>query len=164
MKLNRRLVVASTIVASTIGILALGASVPAALASPGSGLTVATLATANLDHAVHANSDQIRLRTKESTVIRVQNLVFAAGAKTGWHHHPGVIVVAVQSGAVTVWDSDCNSTTYGPGLPSGSAFTESGDEAIQVTSSGGASVYATHIVPQVDPPQFRIEDDARSCG
>lgn len=159
MKLSRR-----QVVASTIGILALGASVPVAFASPGSGLTVTTLATANLDHAVHANSDHIRLHTKDATVIRVQNLVFAAGAKTGWHHHPGVIVVAVASGAVTVWDSHCNSMTYGPASPSGSAFTESGDKDLQVTSSGGASVYATYIVPQVDPPEFRIEDDARSCG
>jgi hypothetical protein len=151
------------IVASTIGILALAATMPVALASPGSGLTVVTLATADLDDTVHANSGDIRLRTKEATVIRVQNLVFAAGAKTGWHHHPGVIVVAVQSGAVTVWNSDCTSTTYGPGLPSGSAFTESGDEDLQVTSSAGASVYATYIVPQVDPPEFRIEGDDRSC-
>ncbi len=157
MKLSR------PIVASAIGLFALGASMPVALASPGSGLTVNTLVTANLDHAVHAKSDHIRVHTKGSTVIRVQNLVFAAGAKTGWHHHPGVIVVAVASGAVTVWDSHCKSTTYGPAMPDGAAFTESGDEDIQVTSSGGASVYATYIVPQVDPPEFRIEADARSC-
>jgi hypothetical protein len=158
MKLSRRYVVAAI-----VGILAIGASMPVALASPGSGLTVTTLATADVDHSVHANSDHIRLRTKAPTVIRVQNLVFAAGARTGWHHHPGVIVVAVQSGAVTVWDSDCMSTTYGPGLPSGSAFTESGDEDLQVTSSAGASVYATYIVPQGDPPEFRIEADDRTC-
>ncbi len=159
MKLSRR-----HVVASTITVLALGASMPMALASPGSGLTVTTLATANLDHSVNAHSDHIRLRTKGSTVIRVQNLVFAAGAKTGWHHHPGVILVAVQSGAVTVWDSRCNSTTYGPASPSGAAFTESGDDDLQVTSSAGASVFATYIVPQVDPPEFRIEADARACG
>jgi hypothetical protein len=158
MKLRRR-----HLVISTIGILALGASMPVALASPGTGLTVTTLATADLDHAVHANSDHIRVLTKNSTVIRVQNLVFAAGAKTGWHHHPGVIIVAVASGAVTVWDSHCKSTTYGPAMPSGAAFTESGDEDLQVTSTGGASVYATYIVPQFDPPEFRIEADARSC-
>lgn len=158
MQLRRR-----HVIASTIAILALGASAPLALASPGSGLTVTTLATANLDHAIHANSDHIRVHTKGSTIVRVQNLVFSAGAKTGWHHHPGVIVVAVASGAVTVWDSHCNSKTYGPALPDGAAFTESGDDNLQVTSSTGASVYATYIVPQVDPPEFRIEADPPSC-
>jgi hypothetical protein len=103
------------------------------------------------------------VHTKRGTSVRVQNLVFAAGAKTGWHHHPGVVIVAVQSGAVTVWHSNCHSTTYGPAMVSGAAFTESGDEDLQVTSSGGASVYATFIVPQADPPEFRIEADARSC-
>lgn len=158
MKLNRR-----HVLASTIGILALGASMSVALASPGSGLTVKTLVTANLDHALHANADHIRVHTKGSTVIRVQNIIFTTGAKTGWHHHPGVVVVAVESGTVTVWDSHCNSTTYGPGMPSGAAFSESGDEDLQVTSSAGASVYATFIVPQADPVEFRIEADARSC-
>ncbi len=158
MKLNRR-----HVVASSIGIIVLGASMPVAFASPGTGLTSTILVTANLDHPVHAQSDHIRVHTKAATIIRVQNLVFAAGAKTGWHHHPGVIVVAVASGAVTVWDSHCHSTTYGPAMPDGAAFTESGDEDLQVTSNEGASVYATYIVPQVDPPEFRIEAAARSC-
>jgi hypothetical protein len=70
----------------------------------------------------------------------------------------------VQSGAVTVLDSDCNSKTYGPGLPNGSAFTESGDEALEVqnaSNSASATVYATVVVPDGAP--FRIEDDAVVC-
>ncbi len=150
-------------VTATIGILAIAALTPAALASPGAGLTVTTLATANLDHPVRAHADRIALRTKAPTIVRVQNLVFAPGAVTGWHHHPGVVLVAVASGSVMVWNSRCESTTYGPGSPAGSAFTESGDEALQVTSPGGASVFATYIVPRVDPPEFRIEADAPDC-
>ena len=152
------------VVAMTIGVLVLGASTPPiALASPGAGLMVTTLATANLNQTVHADADRIRLRTKTPTVVRVQNIVFTAGARTGWHHHPGVVIVAVQSGVVTVWDADCNPTNYGAGQSAGAAFTESGDEIIEVTSAGGASVYATYIVPPVDPTVFRIEADVPSC-
>lgn len=151
------------VVTATIGLLAISAVTPPALASPGAGLTIQTLATAHLDHPVNLHADGIKLRTKDSTIVRVQNIVFAPGAVTGWHHHPGMVLVAVASGSVTVWDSDCTSTTYGPASPAGAAFTESGDEALQVTSAQGASVYATYVVPNVDPPQFRIEADAPAC-
>lgn len=159
MKITRR-----HVVATGVAILAIGPSAAPALASPGTGLTVMTLATANLEHKVHLDADRIKLRTKAPTIVRMQNLVLAAGARTGWHHHPGIVLVAVQSGAVTVWDSECNSTTYGPGQPAGAAFTESGDEPLEVTSSHGASVYATYLVPKVDPPEFRIESDPLPCS
>ena len=152
------------VIAMTIGILVLGASTPPiALASSGSGLTVDTRVTANLNQAVHADADRIKLRTKAPTLVRVQNIVFAAGARTGWHHHPGIVVVAVQSGVVTVMDADCNTTNYGAGQPAGAVFVESGHEIIEVTSAGGASVYATYIVPAVEPAAFRVEADIPSC-
>jgi hypothetical protein len=72
--------------------------------------------------------------------------------------------VAVESGAVTLWQSDCSSTTYGPGLPDGAVFAEGGDEPVQATSAGGATVYVTYVAPSADPPVFRIEDDAVSCS
>jgi quercetin dioxygenase-like cupin family protein len=148
------------LVAAVIGIGAV------ALGLPGSGVTSTTLVTANFDQTVHMNSDGVKIQTKDATDVRVQRLDFAAGAYSGWHHHPGIIVVAVASGAVTLWDSDCNSETYGPGLPSGSVFAEGGDHAVQATSTNGATVYVTYVAPSADPPVFRIEDDlpADHCG
>ena len=158
MKLKRR-----HVVAAILGIAAAGTIAPIALAAPGTGLTPTTFVTATLDDAVRAHSDGIKLRTKEATDVRVQRLVLAAGARTGWHHHPGLVIVAVEAGAVSVMDSDCNTIIYGPGQPAGSAFTESGDEALQVTSPDGATVYATYLVPHAVPPVVRIEADAPSC-
>lgn len=159
MMLTRRHVVSATVLT-----LVLGASTPAAFGSPGTGLTVTTLVTANLNHTIEANGDRIQLRTNVPATVRVQNIVFAPHGRTGWHHHPGIVIVAVQSGVVTVWDSECNPTTYGPGAPAGAVFTESGDERLQVTSGDEpASVYATYIVPQVEPTTFRIEAEAPSC-
>ena len=122
MKLNRRHVFAATVGVAVIGTLA-----AVALGSPGSGVTTTNFVTANFDHAVHLNSDRVKFQTKDATDVRVQKLVFAAGAYSGWHHHPGMLLVAVESGAVTLWDSDCNSETYGPGLANGAVFAEGGD-------------------------------------
>lgn len=158
MKLNRMYAVAVA-----VGVVAMGTITPEALASPGSGLTVTTLVTSKLDTKVRLRTDRIRFETKGPTDIRVQNLVFTAGAVTGWHHHPGIVLVAVQSGAVTLWDAECHPQTYGPGLPNGAVFTESGDDPGQVTSENGASVYATFVVPRAEPPVFRVEHDPPPC-
>jgi hypothetical protein len=162
MKLTRvRLLAVGVVVAGLAGAAVLA---PAAFGSPGSGFTVTTLVTADLDHTVQVNSDGVKLQTKEPTDVRVQRFDFQAGSFTGWHHHPGVVIIAIESGSLTFWDSECNATTYGPGLATGAVLTESGDEPGQVTSANGATSYVTYIAPSADPPVFRIEDNPPPCA
>ena len=151
-------------IAWTVGVVVIGTLAAVALGSAGSGVTSTTLVTANFDKTVHVNSDRVKFQTKDPTDVRVQKLVFAAGAYSGWHHHPGIVVVAVESGAVTLWDSDCTLKTYGPGLPNGGVFVEGGDDPVQATSASGATVYVTYVAPNANPPVFRIEDDPPPCA
>lgn len=151
-------------IAATVGVAVIGTLAAAvALGSMGFGTTSTNLVTADFDHKVQLNSDRVKFQTKGATDVRVQRIVFSAGSFSGWHHHPGFILVAVESGAVTLWQSDCSSTTYGPGLPDGAVFAEGGDAPVQATSAGGATVYVTYVAPSADPPVFRIEDDVVSC-
>ena len=159
MKLNRK-----HVLAATVGAVAIGSLGPAAIASPPSGFTPTNLVRADLDTRVRLNSDRIKFQTKDPTDVLVQKIVIDPGGSSGWHHHPGMVLVAVQSGSVTVWDSNCRRTTYGPGLPHGSVFVESGDEPGLVTSAAGATSYATLVAPNANPPVFRIEDDAPPCA
>ena len=149
--------------ATTVGVAVIGTLAAVALGSPGRGVTITTLVTADFDHKVHLNSDRVKFQTKGRTDVRIQKLVFAPGGYSGWHHHPGVVIVAVESGALTLWEADCSSKTYGPGLPNGAVFAEGGDAPQQVTTAGGATVYATFVAPSHDPPVTRLEDDAVSC-
>jgi hypothetical protein len=144
-----------------LGVVLVGTAAAVAVASPSSGLTSTIFVTADLAQDVHLNSDKVKFQTKGPTDVRVQKLDFAAGAFSGWHHHPGMVIVAVQSGAVTLTHADCNSVTYGPGLPAGSVFVESGDEPAQATSATGATVYVTYVAP--DGAGFRLEDDPVTC-
>jgi hypothetical protein len=128
--------------------------------------TTTPLATGNLANVVKLNSDRVKFQTKDSTYVRVQRIVFAANSFSGWHHHPGIVIATVESGAVTFTHSDCSSKTYGPGLPNGAVFVEGGDDAGQASSAGGATTYATFVAPNdgpVTPTTFRIEDDPVSC-
>ncbi len=151
-------------IAVTLGVALIGMLGAVALASPGSGVTPTTLVTADFEDTVHLNSDRVKFETKDATDVRVQKLVFAAGGYSGWHHHPGIIIVAVESGAVTLMDSECNSVTYGPGLPAGAVFVEGGDHPAQASSATGATVYVTYVAPDANPPVFRIEDDPPPCA
>jgi hypothetical protein len=151
--------------------LGLGATVcgmlaAAALASPPSLITSTNLVTkADLDTPVDVRADRIRLRTKERTDVRVQKLVFAPGGRTGWHHHPGIVLVAVESGQVTFFDAHCHRKTYGPGSRNGSVFTEVGTEPREVRNLAGeqATVYATLIAPDAATDVFRAEDPVQAC-
>lgn len=160
MKLNRR-----HVVAGTLGVAMIGMMTPVALASPGSMVGVVTLGQQKVANPVEAKGSGVELETKVPTDIAMQVVTFGVGGRTGWHHHPGVVLVSVKVGEVTVWDSDCDSTTYGPLAAAGATFTESGNEPLEVTSVAGATVQATFIVPQVagPTPVLRIEDDVVSC-
>jgi hypothetical protein len=145
------------------GFTVIGAFAAVAFGSAGTGFAPTTLVTANLNNDVQVNSDRVKFQTKDATDVRVQKIVIAPGGKSGWHHHPGIVVVAVASGEVTFTHSDCSSTTYGPGLPAGSVFVEGGDDPGQASSAGGATSYATFVAPHANPPVFRIEDAVQSC-
>ena len=149
--------------AATAGVVVIGTLAAVALGEPGSGVTPTNLVTANFDQAVHLNSDRVKFQTKDATDVRIQKLVFGPNSRSGWHHHPGIVIVTVESGSVTLWQSDCSSKTYGPGLPNGAVFAEGGDDPVQATSTTGATNYVTLVAPNADPPVFRTEDEPVSC-
>jgi len=152
-------------IAATVGVTVVGTlTAGVVLGSMGSGVTITTFVTANFDHAVHLNSDRVKFQTKDPTDVRIQELIFAPGGYSGWHHHPGVVIVTIESGSLTLWESDCSSQTYGPGLPNGAVFAEGGDSPQQVVAGAdGATVYAVFVAPSNDPPITRLEDDEVSC-
>jgi hypothetical protein len=151
--------------AATIGVAVIGTFAAVAFASlPSSNFTPTTLVTGNLPNEVRLNHDQVKFQTKEPTDVRVQKIEIGAGGFSGWHHHPGIVIATVASGTVTFTESDCSSITYGPGLPAGAVFLESGDEPGQASSVDGATLYATFVAPHADPPVFRIEDSPPPCA
>jgi quercetin dioxygenase-like cupin family protein len=152
--------------AATVGVAVIATSAAVALGSGGSGFAPTNLVTGNLNNDVQLNSDRVKFQTKDLTYVRVQTITFSPGGYSGWHHHPGIVIATVLSGAVTFTRSDCSSQTYGPGLPNGAVFVESGDHPGQASSADGATLYATFVAPNngpVGPTTFRIEDDAVSC-
>ena len=153
-------------VVATVGVAACGLVAAAAFASSPSGFTPTNLVPeAEIAERFHVNSDRVKLQTKGPVDVRVQRVDIAPDGRSGWHHHPGVVIVAVQSGTVTYVDSDCDAISYGAGSPHGSVFVESGDEPHEARNLTGqpATVYATFMAPDADPGVFRIEDPPLDC-
>lgn len=149
--------------AAIVGIAATGVPATPALASPGSGVTPTNFVTADLTESVDFNHDRVKFQTKDPTTVRVQKLEFAPGSFTGFHHHPGVVIVSVQSGSLTLVDGSCATEVHG----TGSVFVEGENHAHQAVSPGGAIVYVTYIVPRDYSPaseKFRVEEPVPFCA
>lgn len=135
-----------------------------ALATPGRAFgPPTTLARGTLSESVHYNTGAVKFQTKGPVDVVTQTIPIGASGSSGWHAHPGVVLVTVASGAVTRYEEDCSSIVYG----AGSAFTESGDHAGLVrnaSTTAGAVVYATFIVPEgTSLPNLRINMDNPGC-
>ena len=156
MKLFRKLVLG---VGVFTAMTAAGATI--ALANPGSFVATTILGhRATLPHSVKVNQDRIKFQTKGATDVQVQTLTFQPHGTSGWHFHPGVVIVVVESGHVTTHDANCETTTYGPH----ESFVESGSPHMVSNESQTASavVYATLVVQAGSP--FRIEASPPPCA
>jgi quercetin dioxygenase-like cupin family protein len=134
---------------------------PIALASPGSGTSSTILGhRAALSDDVQINEGRIKFKTKDPTDFQMQTITFSPGGYSGWHHHPGIIWVIVESGAVTIYDENCQAIKT---VAAGNVFLESGNEPMLVRNEGttNAVVYNAQVVPAGE--QFREEDSPPAC-
>jgi len=156
MKLNRRLVLAGT--AGAVAVVAGATTI--ALANPGNTVTTILGHRATMSGSVQVNDDRIKFQTKDAVDMITQKVTFPAGGTSGWHYHPGVVLVVVESGQVTTHDANCQTKTYGPGQ----AFVESGNDPFMVSNETAVdAVDIATIAPPAGGP-FRIETDPPPCA
>src|SRR6476659_4155342 len=125
MKLFGRLVLSLGIITAVV---ASGATL--AVANPGTLITTTILGhRATLENSVQVNDDRIKLQTKDPTDVQVQTITFQPHGNSGWHFHPGVVIVVVESGQVTTHNASCQTATYGPHQ----SFVESGAQPFMVS-------------------------------
>jgi quercetin dioxygenase-like cupin family protein len=137
-----------------------------ALATPGVGVVRAPI-HARGSHAdelhVHSHAG-ITLESASAVDFVTQEIVIAPGGTTGWHSHPGPVMVTVKSGELTLVyadDSTCEGTTY----REGQSFVDRGDEIVHTAVNNGSSdveLWATYLVP--GEPGLPARLDAPSTG
>ena len=80
------------------------------------------------------------------------------GGFSGWHHHPGLVLVVVKTGSVTRYLAEgCAKTTYN----AGQAFAELGEKHVAFVRNEGSTV-AELLVAYITPPgaALRFDDNA----
>jgi quercetin dioxygenase-like cupin family protein len=129
-----------------VSVLALLAVVVgAALATTPKGVTPTPLTRATLGE-FEAEHNGIEVESdRTSADFALAKVVIEPGGTTGWHHHPGVALVSVNSGAVTEYDKNCHKSVF----KAGEGFTESNGAVHVVRNQGKANavLYVTFIAP-----------------
>ena len=117
-----------------------------ALATGASGFHGTPLARGTTAGSMQFNVGDVKFQTKGSVDFAQSTVTIDPLGNSGWHSHPGVVLVTVTSGTVTFYQSDCSFTRY----PAGSSFVESNGAtglARNESASVPAVVYVTYVVP-----------------
>ena len=154
------------------GVIATSLSTGVALATPTVGAwfnEVLTTGTADLD--LHARGDLVipasdedfdaLLVTDGSSNIVQQEIKFSPGGTTGWHTHPGIVILtlAADSGPIDWYDSKCGKTVY----KAGDSWTE-GTKLHDVVNHGtsDAHFFVTYVV--AEGVNKRTDESAPRCA
>ena len=93
------------------------------------------------------------------TNVLMQDVDYFAGGHTGWHSHPGILVLTVVSGSLEWYDANCNKTVYN----AGDSFTE--NTAIHYFRNvGTADVHLTTAYILAAGQPRRIDQPAPACA
>jgi hypothetical protein len=132
------------------------------LATPAGGMSASPPLRGTLSQSVHFNSGDVKFQTKAPVDLVTRTITFAVGATSGWHSHPGIVLVTVTAGSLVRYSADCSFEV----IPTGGAFVESGDDPGLVRNEGTtASVTSvTFIVPAGTAViDLRIDKDNPGC-
>jgi quercetin dioxygenase-like cupin family protein len=145
----------------------------AALATPPSGIVSATVVAragfvdpVDIKFKIQGQGQEV-IQVKDAKDTVMQQIVIGPGGSTGWHSHPGPVVVLVKAGELTLYSGDdptCTGRTYS----AGQAFIDSGQGHVHIGRNQSLSQNAELWVTYFDVPPggpFRIDAAAPgNCG
>jgi quercetin dioxygenase-like cupin family protein len=145
----------------TAAIVALFAIATVAFATAPSGQHPTTPVIGTLQDVTRVNTDRIKFQTKDAVDVASFSVTYDPGGFSGWHTHPGVLFVTVQSGSVTRQVGCDPPTTYN----AGDAFVESDEQPTGQVSNASATTPAVLQVTQVVPQGStrRVDSEAPDC-
>ncbi|MGH3793545.1 MAG: cupin domain-containing protein [Pseudonocardiaceae bacterium] len=155
MRSNRKRILTAVTAASaaaSLGVLIFAGS--PADATPGSGAEGTIVAQGTTDEQVHVEAHG-------QTQLVFQRVTLQPGGSTGWHTHPGPLLVVVESGTLTHYDRTCKAHTY----TAGQALEEpAGRHHVHMGANKGtdpAILEVTYVIPVGSP--LRDEAPAPAC-
>jgi quercetin dioxygenase-like cupin family protein len=168
MKVKTRLWASGVVIVLVIAGIALatpivGLDFAAILASGASNSEVFARARVLLPAATGQTDDDndwtAKLVTSGPSTFIVQDASYFPGGHTGWHSHPGILLITVTEGSLEWYDSNCGKTVYNVG----DSFTENtGTHYFRNVGSVNSRVMVTYGLAPGQPR--RIDQPAPACA
>ena len=134
---------------------AVAVSLPAELAAATSGSGASSEVIAQ-----GTTADQVHVQSTGPTRMVFQRVTIQPGGYTGWHWHPGPLLVVVEQGTLTHYDRHCGVQTYG----AGDAFEElSGSNEVHMGANHGSDDVVLDVT-YVLPADATLREDAPAPG
>lgn len=158
MKLGKSRSIIPAIILALVAVV--GAS-SAVLATNPVGQTASNLVAGTLTSISVVNTDRIKFQTKGDVDVAMFTVTYDAAGTSGWHTHPGVLLVTVKTGAVLRQVGCAEPVEYNPG----DTFVESDEQPAGRVSNASASDPAVLQVTQVVPHGVvrRVDAAAPAC-
>jgi len=148
---------------------------PSFTAASGFVSTAVARGSAEAFHIRSTDGFDVEIKTKDSTDIAVSNVVVSPGGTSGWHSHPGPVLVVVKTGTITFYragkhggqngdDENGNNGTNAPTCsrtvyPAGSAFVEVPAPGHVMLAKNEGSTEATVTATYFAPPRAALRID-----
>jgi quercetin dioxygenase-like cupin family protein len=135
--------------ALALGLVAVMASIGIAAATPGSKAVGAILSVGVLPAGVRIHTNDLKFSTRDDVQVVTQTITVGPGGHTGWHSHPGPVLVTIAAGTMTFYDADdptCSPDIYA----TGDTFIDRGGGHVHIARNEGSVdmiLYATYLVP-----------------
>lgn len=144
---------------AAMGVLA--ASTALVAASAGSNIAGTKLADGTADGFKVNIPDEVKLEAKGGLWVYDQSVTIQPGGHTGWHTHPGPVLVNVVSGTFRVQEADCSWEDYVPGR----TFVDQGGSNVHIGRNPSGEVNTVLSVTYLVPAgaALRGEADAITC-
>lgn len=146
---------------SLLGLVLVAAFGGVALATPATDFIGTTLAKGTMTESVQYNTGDVKFQTKGPVVFNVVTVTIKPGGSSGWHSHPGVVLVTVKQGSVTFYDQTCTPTVHA----TGTSFVEAAGDGPGLAHNEGSIdtiVYVTYVAPAATTV-FRIDEPNPGC-
>ncbi|HSS61692.1 MAG TPA: cupin domain-containing protein [Candidatus Limnocylindrales bacterium] len=141
------------VLAVAVGVVFLSSN--AVTATPPVGFTAKILAKGTLSQPTEIEALGVQFSTKHATDVYVQQVDISPGGSSGWHEHPGLVVVAVATGAVVV-TVGCEAARQ---FSAGQSFVEPPLTPMLVanaSSTSPAQNFAAVVVPAGRAPRIEL--------
>ena len=106
-----------------------------AVATTASGFGVTSLSRVTMSEPVHYNTGAVKFQTKAAVDVATATVTVLPGGTSGWHSHPGIVIVSVKTGSITFYDQTCVGTVHG----AGTAFIEAAGNGPGMARNEGAT-------------------------